>query len=462
MNGFDWDNFDNSTEFETYFSSSSEDTDDKVLSSYDYDDYDEIEEFFDLEMDNEEEDLFSLDLKKNLKLKIELCEKAEALTEMEDIILAERELQRIHKQFREIGPIEKDLREEIWNRFKAASTVINRRHQEFFESRKEQENENLEKKTAICMQIESIDLSLLKTFADWNEKTDLVLGLQKEWKTIGFAPQKMNQKIFERFRAACDHFFNRKSDFIKNVHESLNANYQLKLELCEQAETLKDSTDWKKTTDAIIALQKRWKEIGTVPKKYSDEIWKRFNAACDAFFAAKKEANSAVYSEQEENLAKKQAIIDALAAIDPETEEGDFRPKLRQAQEDWNNIGFVPFKYKESIYKAFRAQMDRLYGTVSKNASKRRVARFKENTDGDKEGKKMKKLLRQRDRYQNELKNCENDIQTISLGTVNENELPIIEEINKKMEILKAKLGEVKEKILVLEELENKKGEGNK
>ncbi len=411
-----------------------------------------VEQFYDtLKMNNE---LRAYDFKKNLELKTALCEKAEALADMEDIVAAARELQRLHQEYREIGPVEKELREELWNRFKAASTVVNKKHQEFFEARKEQENQNLERKTDICVQIEAIDIDALKTFAEWNQKTDEVIALQQEWKTIGFAPQKMNQKIFERFRAACDHFFNRKSEFIKSVHESLNANYQLKLELCEQAEALKDSTDWRKTTDAIIALQKRWKEIGTVPKKYSDEIWKRFNAACDAFFAAKKEANSAVYSEQEENLAKKQAIIDMLAAIDPETEEGDFRPKLRQAQEDWNNIGFVPFKHKESIYKAFRAQMDRLYGALSESASKRRISRFKSEIreGGDGGGRLRDKLLRQRDILTNEIKTYENNLGFLSFSSKSKDGNALVEELNRKVEKLKAELKEVKEKLKALNE----------
>ena len=409
-----------------------------------------VEQFYDtLKMNNE---LRAYDFKKNLELKTALCEKAEALADNEDVIAAARELQRLHQEFREIGPVEKDLREDLWNRFKAASTVVNKRHQEFFEARKEQENENLERKTAICMQIEAIDIDSLKTFAEWNQKTDEIIALQQEWKTIGFAPQKMNVKIFDRFRAACDNFFNRKSEFIKSVHESLNANYQLKLELCEQAEALKDSTEWRKTTDAIIALQKRWKEIGTVPKKYSDEIWKRFNAACDAFFAAKKEANSAVYSEQEENLAKKQAIIDSLAAIDPTTEEGDFRPKLRQAQEDWNSIGFVPFKQKEAIYKAFRAQMDRLYGAISETASKRRINRFKsEIKDGD-GGRLKDKLLRQRDILTNEIKTYENNLGFLSFSSKSKEGNALVEDLNRKVEKLKAELKEVKEKLKALNE----------
>ena len=410
-----------------------------------------VEHFYDtLKLNNE---LRAYDLKKNLELKTKLCERAEALAEEEDVVTAARKLQQLHQEFREIGPVEKDLREDLWNRFKAASTVVNKRHQEFFESRKELENENLEKKTAICEKIEGIETEGLKTFAEWNAKTDEIIALQQEWKTIGFAPQKMNVKIFERFRAACDNFFNKKSEFIKSVHDSLSTNYQLKLELCEKVEALKDSTEWKKTTDAIIALQKRWREIGTVPKKYSDEIWKRFNAACDAFFAAKKEANSAVNGEQAENLAKKQAIIESLAAIDPETEEGDFRPKLRKAQEDWNNIGFVPFKEKEKIYKAFRAQMDRLYGAFSESAAKRRISRFRSEVK-DLDGKVRDKLLRQRDILASEIKTYENNLGFLSFSSKSKNGNALVDEINRKIEKLKAELSEVKAKISALNEQE--------
>lgn len=412
-----------------------------------------VERFYDtLKVNNE---LRAYDFKKNLELKTALCEKAEALADEEDVVIAARKLQQLHQEYREIGPVEKDLREDLWNRFKAASTVVNKKHQEFFEARKEQENQNLEKKTALCEQIEAIDIDALKTFAEWNAKTDEIIALQQEWKTVGFAPQKMNVKIFERFRAACDNFFNKKSEFIKNVHESLNTNYQLKLELCEKAEALKDSTEWRKTTDAIIALQKKWKEIGTVPKKYSDEIWKRFNAACDEFFAAKKEANSAQYSEQEENLAKKKAIIEELAAIDPEQEEGDFRPKLRKAQEDWNNVGFVPFKEKENIYKAFRAQMDRLYGAFSETASKRRITRFKNEMKDNNDGRLKDKLFRQRDILTNEIKTYENNLGFLSFSSKSKGGNALVDGINRKIDKLKLELKEVKEKIKALNEKED-------
>ena len=411
-----------------------------------------VERFYDtLKVNNE---LRAYDFKKNLELKTALCEKAEALADEEDVVLAARKLQQLHQDFREIGPVEKELREELWNRFKTASTIVNKRHQEYFEARKEQENENLAKKTAICEKIESVETDELKTFAQWNEKTEEIITYQQEWRTIGFAPQKMNVKIFERYRAACDSFFKKKSEFIKNVHDSLNTNYQQKLQLCEQAEALKDSTDWKNTTDEIINLQKQWRSIGTVPKKYSDEIWKRFNAACDAFFASKKEANSSVISEQEDNLSKKQAIVDELAAIDPDQEEDDFRPRLRKAQEEWNAIGFVPFKYKESIYKAFREQMDRLYGAISANASKRRISQFKKDVN-DVDGKIKEKLLRQREILTNEIKTYENNLGFLSFSSKSKNGSALIDEVNRKIDKLKGELNEVKEKIKALNEKED-------
>lgn len=336
-----------------------------------------VEAFYDtLKLSNE---LRAYDFKKNLERKTALCEAAEALAEETDIIVAFRKLQQLHQDFRETGPVASDLREQIWTRFKDASTVINKRHQEFFEARKQKEEENLTKKTAICETIEGFDLEGLKTFAEWNAISEKITTLQAEWKTIGYAPQKMNTKIFERFRAACDNFFTRKNEYFQTVRENLNQNYALKLELVEKAEALKDSTDWKATTDALVELQKKWKEIGTVPKKYSDQIWERFNAACDAFFAAKKEANKDVHTEQTANMEKKKAIIDALAAIVPEEFEGDLRTKLREAQEEWNQIGHVPFKEKDKLYKLLREQMDRLYGFANEHAAKRRIDRFKES-----------------------------------------------------------------------------------
>ncbi len=409
-----------------------------------------VEAFYDtLKLSNE---LRAYDFKKNLERKTALCEAAEALAEETDIIVAFRKLQQLHQDFRETGPVASDLREQIWTRFKDASTVINKRHQEFFEARKQKEEENLTKKTAICETIEGFDLEGLKTFAEWNAISEKITTLQAEWKTIGYAPQKMNTKIFERFRAACDNFFTRKNEYFQTVRENLNQNYALKLELVEKAEVLKDSTDWKATTDALVELQKKWKEIGTVPKKYSDQIWERFNAACDAFFAAKKEANKDVHTEQTANMEKKKAIIDALAAIVPEEFEGDLRTKLREAQEEWNQIGHVPFKEKDKLYKLLREQMDRLYGFANEHAAKRRIDRFKESIKGGNGGDVRSRLTRQLDILNNEIKTYENNLGFLTLSSKSKQGNALIEELNRKMEKLKADKEEVKAKLKALDE----------
>ena len=409
-----------------------------------------VEAFYDtLKLSNE---LRAYDFKKNLERKTALCEAAEALAEETDIIVAFRKLQQLHQDFRETGPVASDLREQIWARFKDASTVINKRHQEFFEARKQKEEENLTKKTAICETIEGFDLEGLKTFAEWNAISEKITTLQAEWKTIGYAPQKMNTKIFERFRAACDNFFTRKNEYFQTVRENLNQNYALKLELVEKAEALKDSTDWKATTDALVELQKKWKEIGTVPKKYSDQIWERFNAACDAFFAAKKEANKDVHTEQTANLEKKKAIIDALAAIVPEEFEGDLRTKLREAQEEWNQIGHVPFKEKDKLYKLLREQMDRLYGFANEHAAKRRIDRFKESIKGGNGNDVRSRLTRQLDILNNEIKTYENNLGFLTLSSKSKQGNALIEELNRKMEKLKADMEEVKAKLKALDE----------
>ncbi|MBO7580334.1 MAG: DUF349 domain-containing protein [Bacteroidaceae bacterium] len=409
-----------------------------------------VEEFYDtLKLSNE---LRAYDFKKNLERKTALCEAAEKLADETDVIVAFRKLQQLHQDFRETGPVASDLREGIWNRFKEASTVINKRHQEFFEARKEKEEENLAKKTAICETIEAFDLEGLKTFAEWNALSEKIIALQAEWKTIGYAPQKMNTKIFERFRGACDAFFTRKNEYFQSVRENLNQNYALKLELVEQAEALKDSTDWKATSDKLVELQKKWKEIGTVPKKYSDQIWERFNTACDTFFAAKKEANKDAHSEQAANLEKKRAIIDALAAIVPEEFEGDLRSKLREAQEEWNEIGHVPFKDKDKLYKLLREQMDRLYGYANEHAAKRRIDRFKESIKGGNGNDVRSRLTRQLDILNNEIKTYENNLGFLTLSSKSKQGNALIEELNRKMEKLKADKEEVKAKLKALDE----------
>ena len=409
-----------------------------------------VEAFYDtLKLSNE---LRAYDFKKNLEKKTALCEAAEKLADEPDIIVAFRKLQQLHQDFRETGPVASDLREQIWTRFKDASTVINKRHQEFFEARKQKEEENLEKKTAICETIEGFDIEGLKTFSEWNSISDKITALQAEWKTIGYAPQKMNTKIFERFRAACDNFFTRKSEYFQSVRDNLNQNYALKLDLVEKAEALKDSTDWKSTTDTLIDLQKKWKEIGTVPKKYSDQIWERFNAACDAFFAAKKEANQGAHAEQTANMEKKKSIIEALAAIEPETFEGDLRTKLREAQDEWNQIGHVPFKEKDKLYKQLREQMDRLYGYANQHAAQRRLDRFKESIKGGSGNDLRARLTRQLDILKNEIKTYENNLGFLSLSSKSKQGNALVEELNRKMEKLKADMEEVKAKIKALDE----------
>ena len=406
-----------------------------------------VEQFYDtLKLNNE---FRAYDFKKNLELKTALCESAEKLAEETDVISAFRKLQQLHQEFREIGPVATELREEIWTRFKDASTVVNKRHQDHFEKRKEEEQNNLDQKTALCEAVEAIDLDSITSFNDWNAKTEEITAMQAKWKTIGYAPQKMNVKIFERFRAACDKFFQAKAEYYKSVKEGLNNNLQLKKELCEKAEALADSTDWKATADALVVLQKQWKAIGAVPKKYSDSLWERFRAACDKFFDAKKEANSTQHNEQTDNLEKKRAIVERLAAINPEEVEGDLRTLLRSAQEEWNAIGHVPFKEKDVVYKALREQMDRLYGALSASAAQRRINRFK-NEVNDTDGKVRERLVRQFDILKNEIKTYENNLGFLTLSSKSGNGL--VDELNRKVEKLKADLVEIKAKIAALDE----------
>ena len=407
-----------------------------------------VEKFYDtLKLNNE---FRAYDFKKNLEMKTALCEAAEKLTESDDILGSFRQLQNLHQQFREIGPVSRELREEIWHRFKDASTIINKRHQEYFESRKEEENQNLDQKTAICEIIEGYDLDALKSFADWNDMSEKIMALQAKWKTIGFAPHKMNQKIYDRFRAACDAFFTQKAEYFKGIRENMGENLRKKTELVEKAEALKSSTDWKKTADELIALQKEWNGIGPIPKKHSTLLWNRFRAACDEFFEAKKANTSSQHSEQVENLNKKKAIVARLAAIVPE-ETPDLRQLLKDAQAEWNEIGHVPFKEKDKVFQALRAQMDRLYDFLGESASKRRVEHFK-NTVSEGGGDRMRdKLVRQAEILGQEIKTYENNLGFLNLSKGNKGS-SLIDELNHKVDKLKADLKEIKEKIKIIDE----------
>ena len=393
------------------------------------------------------------DFKKNLEAKTRLCEAAERLADEGDVISAFHQLQKLHDEFREIGPVAKELRDEVWNRFKAASTVVNKRHQQHFEELKQRENDNLEKKTALCEKVEGIDFAALENYAQWNDKTQEVIALQEEWKSIGFAPQKMNNKIFERFRAACDAFFQRKAAFNKDMKDNLNVNLEKKTALCEKAEALKDSTDWKSTADKLTALQKEWKTIGAVPKKQSDAIWKRFNAACDAFFEARKAATSSQRSEEQENLAKKRAVIEQLAAINPAEATAEDQAKMHDLIKEWNAIGHVPFRDKDKVYKEYKALIDALFDTFRKNEASRRVAHYK---DSIKEGtnivRERERLLRIYENMCGEIKTYENNLGFLSSSSKSGNSL--VAEMQRKMEKLKDDAQLVLKKIAALEEKE--------
>ena len=394
------------------------------------------------------------DFKKNLEAKTHLCEAAERLADEQDVISAFHQLQKLHEEFREIGPVAKELREEVWTRFKTASTVINKRHQQHFEELKERENANLEKKTALCEKVESIDYAALETYNQWNDKTQEVIALQEEWRTIGYAPQKMNNKIFERFRAACDAFFQRKADFYKDMKDGLSANLEKKTALCEKAEALKDSTDWKATADKYAALQKEWKSIGAVPKKHSDAIWKRFNAACDAFFEARKAATSSQRTEEMQNLDKKKAVIEQLAAINPETATAEDQAKMHELIKEWNSIGHVPFRDKDKIYKQYKGIIDNLFDTFRKNEASRKVARFKDSIKegGMNVGRERERLLRTYENMCNEIKTYENNLGFLTSSSKSGNSL--VAEMQRKMEKLKDEAQLVLKKIAALEEKE--------
>lgn len=329
-----------------------------------------VEQFYDLLRINHE--MRAYDFKKNLEIKTRLCESAEKLAEDEDVVAAFHALQKLHQEFRETGPVAKEQREEIWNRFKAASTTVNKRHQDFFLGRKQEEEENLAKKTNLCEQVEALNFESLSTMAEWDAMSQLVIGMQNEWKTVGFTPRKQNQAIFERFRTACDRFFTAKAHYFRSLRETLADNLAQKTALCQRAEKLKDSTDWSNTTNAFVALQAEWKKIGPVAHKVSDAVWKRFNTACNTFFDRKKEANSGIHEEEQANLTKK---LDVIARLQQLADEGSeqLQQAVKALQTEWAAIGHVPFRKKEKIYRTYRTLCDKIYETVHREAGRRRV-----------------------------------------------------------------------------------------
>ena len=413
-----------------------------------------VEKFYDLLKLNNE--FREYDFKKNLEIKTHLCEAAEKLADEEDVVSAFHQLQKLHQEFRDTGPVAKELRDEIWARFKAASTTVNRRHQQHFEALKEVEQHNLDQKTVICEIIEAIDYKELTSFASWESKTQEVIALQNKWKTIGFAPQKMNVKIFERFRKACDEFFRKKGEFFKSLKEGMNENLEKKRALCEKAEALKDSTDWKATADELTKLQKEWKTIGPVAKKYSDAVWKRFISACDYFFEQKNKATSLQRSVEQENLEKKKAIIEKLNAIDDQMNTEEATQLVRDLMKEWNGVGHVPFKEKDRIYKQYHSQVDKLFERFNISASNKKLSNFKSTISSIQEGspqalyREREKLVRAFDNMKNELQTYENNLGFLTTSSKKGNSL--LTEINRKVEKLKADIELVKEKIKVVDE----------
>ena len=420
-----------------------------------------VEQFYDLLKMNSE--MREYDFRKNLEAKTRLCEMAEKLAEEKDVISAFNQLQALHQEYKEIGPVAKDLREDIWNRFKAASTVINKRHQDHFLALKAQEEENLIRKTTLCEQVEALDIAALKSFAEWNAKTEQIIALQAEWKTIGYAPQRMNTQIFERFRAACDKFFQQKAEYFKTFKNELNENLAKKTALAERAEALKDSTEWRSTSDALIQLQKEWKTIGAIPHKYSEALWKRFIEACDHFFEEKNKATAGQRNEEKENMAHKQAIIEQLQALLEDPTQNDAVQRVRELQKEWNEVGHVPFREKDALYKKYRTACDALYKQFNLSAQSRRLNSFKtrlrdnvsENGTGGL-GRDHDRMMRAYEALRNEIQTYENNIGFLSASSKKGNSL--VDEMKRKVDKQKEELQLLAQKIKAIEE-EMRKGE---
>lgn len=408
-----------------------------------------VEKFYDLLKLNNE--FREYDFKKNQAIKIHLCEAAERLTEEEDVVSAFHQLQKLHQEFRDTGPVAKDLREEIWTRFKNASTIVNRRHQKHFEQLKEQERQNLDQKTVICEIVEGIDFNELKSFSDWDNKTKEIIALQNKWKTIGFAPQKMNTKIFERFRKACDEFFHKKAEFFKETKDVMTQNLEKKRALIEKAEALKDSTDWKATSEQFVKLQKEWKEIGPVARKYSDAIWKKFIGACDYFFEQKGKATSSQRSTEQINLEKKKGIISQLKELQQQADDSEIAEKIRDLMKEWNETGHVPFREKDKIYKQYHELVDNAFKQFNMSGVSRKFNSFKSAAkDVLDKGvqsiyKEREKLVRNYETMKSELITYQNNLGFLTASSKKGNSL--LDELNKKVEKLQEDIKEAEEKI---------------
>lgn len=412
------------------------------------------EAFWDLIKINNE--LREYDFRKNLEAKTLICEAAERLAGETDVVSAFQTLQKLHEEWHELGPVARDLREEIWTRFKNASSIVNKKHQSYFEGIRELEDKNLELKNALCEKIEAFDYSDFKTYKQWDEGTQTLLGWQDEWRTIGFAPRKANQKIFERYRKACDSFFAAKAEFYKESKNQLNQNLDKKKALCEQAEALKESIDWKETSNKLIQLQKEWRTIGPVAKKHSDEIWKRFISACDYFFEQKGKNTSGLKNQETENLEQKKQIIEQIKAVEKGTDPGENLAKLRDLMAEWNKIGHVPFKEKDKIYKEYKTAIDKQFEILNVDASQRRLDNFKNNlkdmsTKGEnKLYREREKLVRAYEHLKSEIAVYENNIGFLSSSSKKGG--GIIKEMERKIETLKEESRLIEQKINLIEE----------
>lgn len=411
-----------------------------------------VERFYDLLKMNKE--LRDYDFKKNLEQKQALCAEAEALDEEADIVDAFKKLQQLHTSWREIGPVSKEIREELWTRFKNASAVINKKYQAFFEERKANEKKNAEGKEALCVKIEAISTDNLKTYAAWDEATKAIIGLQEEWKKLGFASRKVNTELFARFRKSCDEFFAKKAEFFKRMKDELAANFAKKIELCEKAEALKDSTEWKKTTDALIALQKEWKTVGPVVKKHSDAVWKRFIAACDAFFEEKKKQNVNVHSVEHENLKQKKDIIAQINSILENKETEDAPNKVRELMKKWQEVGHVPYKEKDKVYAEYKAAIDKAFDQLDMKAKKARMANFANSinqmSDTGKVYHERERLVRAYEMKSQELKTYENNLGFFNAQSKSGNSL--VKEMERKIANIKEEIAMLEQKIKLIDE----------
>ena len=405
-----------------------------------------VEQGYDLLRMNHE--MREYDFKKNLEIKTRLCEAAEQLTTSDNVIDAFHQLQQLHAEYRETGPVAKELRDEVWSRFKTASTTINKRHQDFFIAQKQQEEENLQRKTEICERVEAIDLAPLRTMNDWETVAQQIIAMQAEWKTIGYAPRKANQQIFERFRTACDRFFIAKSQFNKEMRETFAANLAKKTALCEKAEQLSESTDWAATTKQLIALQAEWKTIGSVPNKASDTVWKRFSKACNTFFDRKKAANNTGSEEETANLAKKQDIIARLQQLIAEGSD-NLHDAVKALQAEWNEVGHVPFKKKEQIYQAYRKACDTLYETLHEEAGRRRIDNMVRRA-ASQGGNERQRLQRALDEKKAEIANYETNLSFLTAKSKSGSSL--VADVERRIELLKKDLALLTEKIAQLRE----------